>query len=131
MHQQRALATGADARDVVEGADRHALGAFGAVGAYGEAVGLVTKALQVEQDRIVGRQRDLATAGKMEDLAAGVAIGALGDRDHWHVMDARILHYLAHGGELALAAVDHHQVRPFAPTLVRSEEHTSELQSLM
>src|SRR3546814_2810844 len=74
--------------------------------AYGEAVGLVTKALQVEQDRIVGRQRDLATAGKMEDLAAGVAIGALGDRDHWHVMDARILHYLAHGGELALAAVD-------------------------
>src|SRR3546814_11062057 len=103
MHQQRALATGADARDVVEGADRHALGAFGAVGAYGEAVGLVTKALQVEQDRIVGRQRDLATAGKMEDLAAGVAIGALGDRDHWHVMAARILHYPPPRGEFALA----------------------------
>src|SRR3546814_21113955 len=64
MHQQRALATGADARDVVEGADRHALGAFGAVGASGEAVGPVTEALQVEPDRTVGPDRESVVLAK-------------------------------------------------------------------
>src|SRR3546814_18110083 len=54
MHQQRALATGAAARDVVEGAERHALGAFGSVGSYGEGVGPVPRARLVDTERDVG-----------------------------------------------------------------------------
>ena len=42
----------------------------------------------------------------------------LGDADHRHIVDAHVLHDLADGGQLALAAVDQEQVGPFAALAV-------------
>ena len=77
MHQQRPLAVGTDAGDLVEARGGQALGALLPVSADGEAMGLVAQPLQIEEQSGVGRQADLAAAGQMEDLAAGIAVGAL------------------------------------------------------
>src|SRR5688572_23681985 len=74
MHQQGALAARADSGDLVEWARRHALRTFLAVGADGEAVGLVTQALKIEEQRRIGRQRHLAAAREMEYLATRIAV---------------------------------------------------------
>ena len=71
------------------------LARFCAVGADREAVRLVAQPLEVEEHRRIGRQRDLAPARQMEDLAAGIAVRPLGDADHRHVVDAGILQHLA------------------------------------
>ena len=119
VHQQRALAARADAGDLVERAGGEALGALGAVRADREAVGLVAEALQVEEQGRIGREADFAAARQVEGLAAGIAVRALGDADHGHVVDARFLQHRADRRELALAAVDQQQIRPFAARAVR------------
>ena len=60
------------------------------------------------------RLRDEAAAGQMEHFATPHPVRPLRDRDHRHVMDARILEHLADRRKLALAAVDQQQVRPLA-----------------
>ena len=78
--QQRALARRADAGDFVERALDELLLAPGAMGADGEAVRLVAQALDEEQRRIARRQPERLAPLDEEGLAAGVAVGALGDR---------------------------------------------------
>ena len=55
----------------------------------------------------------------MHDLAAGIAIGALGNTDNGYVVNAGAFERLQHRAELALAAVDQQQVRPVAPAPIR------------
>src|SRR5687768_6721298 len=69
MHQQSALAAGADAGDVVERVGGESLRPFLAMGADREAVRLVAQPLEIEEQRRVGRQGDFAAAGQMEYLA--------------------------------------------------------------
>ena len=59
---------------------RQRLGAAGAVGGDGEAVRLVPQALQEVQHRVARRQLEGRAAVHVEPFAAGVAVGALGDR---------------------------------------------------
>src|SRR5918993_1878384 len=85
----------------------------------GEAVGLVPEPLQVEKQRRVRLQGNLATTGEVEDLAALTTVmRALRDAHDGHVVDAGILHYLAYSRNLALTAVDQQQVRPLAALTV-------------
>ena len=114
MHQQRALAARADAGDLVERAGGHALGALLAVGADREAVGLVAQALEVEEHGRVGRQVISRPPGRWKISRPALRSGPLETADHRHVVDAGILQHLADRRELALAAVDQQQVRPFA-----------------
>ena len=71
------------------------LARFWPVGADREAVRLVAQPLEVEEQRRIGREGDLAAAGQVEDLAPGIAVRPLGDADHRHVVDAGILQHLA------------------------------------
>ena len=48
----------------------------------------------------------------MELLLAGVAVHALGDADHRHLVDAELLQRRAGRRHLPGAAVDQHQIRP-------------------
>ncbi len=75
---------------------------------------LVAQALQEEQHGVAGRKLPRAAVGQVEGLAAGVAVGALGDRDQRHVVDAEIGEHRARGRKLARAAVDEHEVGPGA-----------------
>ena len=54
----------------------------------------------------------LVAAGEMEVLAAGVAVGTLGDADQRDARDAEAVQHLARDAELPAAAVDQHQVGP-------------------
>ncbi len=113
MQQQRALAAGADAGDLVERVLDHLLLAPRAVRADGEAVRLVAQPLDEIEHRIAHRQRERVPALDEEALAAGVAVLALGDADrHDAVLDAEIGEDLAHRRHLALAAVDQDDVGP-------------------
>src|SRR3546814_10277714 len=84
---------------------------------------LVAQPLEVEQDRCVDRQRQLAAVHQVEDLAPLAAVvWPLGDADEAHVLDPHLLEHRLRRVQMAATAVDQHP---------RSEEHTSELPSLM
>src|SRR5208283_4046851 len=77
--EERALAGRADAGDLIERAPGKILLAPRPVRADREAVGLVAKALDEEQGGIAGRELERLAALNEEGLAAGVAVGTLGD----------------------------------------------------
>ena len=62
--------------------------AAGAVGGDGEAVGLVADALEVVEDRVARGELEGVAAGHVEPLAAGVAVGALGNADDGDLVQA-------------------------------------------
>src|SRR3546814_7211855 len=80
-----------------------------------EAVRLVAQPLDIEEHRIVRRQRELAPVGQIESLAPGVAVGALGDPDIRKIVDHQIGEHRRHRRHLPL----------------RTEETKSELQPIM
>jgi hypothetical protein len=95
--QERALARRADAGDFVERAlDEFALAPC-AVGSDGEAVGLVAQALDEEEGRIARAEPERFAPLDEESLVAGVAVGALGDRDQPHPLDAEPSQNFARG----------------------------------
>ena len=73
VHQQRPLAVWADAGDLVERRGRQALRPLGPVGTDGEAVRLVAKPLDVEEQGRIRRERDLAAARQVMDFRPGDA----------------------------------------------------------
>src|SRR3954452_17524329 len=81
MVQQRPLAGGADALDLVKLAGAQRLRSASAVGGDGEAVRLVAQALQEIQHRVAGRELESLPSLRVEPLAAGVAVGTLGNAD--------------------------------------------------
>ena len=83
-----------------------------AVRADGEAVRLVAEALDEVEHRVARRQHERLAAGHVEGLAAGVAVRPLGDADERQVGDAEFGEHCRRGRELALAAVDEHEVGP-------------------
>ena len=87
-------------------------GAPRAMRADGEAMRLVAQALQEIEHRIARLEREGRLARHEEALAAGVAVGPLGDADDGDVLQAELGQHLARHLELALAAVDQHQVGP-------------------
>ena len=95
-----------------------ASGPLGAMGADGESMGLVAQPLQKIKNRIAAIQGKRRPIGKIQALASGVAIGALGDAGDGHVVDAQFLEDLAGGTELAGAAVDEDQIGPLAALAV-------------
>src|SRR5690242_21827283 len=112
MAQQRVLALGADTRDFVERRPPDRLDALGAMRADGEAMRLVAQSLQEVQYRIPRLQRERWPAGHEEPLAAGVAVGTLGDRDEREIRDTEFREDLLRRRQLALSAVDQHEIRP-------------------
>lgn len=60
VHEQGFFAGRADAGDIVQGAGGEGFGAFFAVGADGEPMGFVAQALEIEEDRAVRGQGELA-----------------------------------------------------------------------
>ncbi len=96
MHQQRPLPVRANAGDLVEGRSRQALRPLRTMRADSETVRFVAKALQVEQQRRVRLQGNLAAARKMEDLAAlATVMRALCNTDDRDVVDPGIFQHLA------------------------------------
>ena len=75
-------------------------------------MGLVAQPLDEVEQRIARLEHERLAPGQVEGLAAGVALRPLGDRRERHVADAERRQGLARGGELALAAVDQHQIGP-------------------
>ena len=112
MLQQRALAPGAHAGDLVQriGADGGA--ALLAMAADGEAVRLVAQPLQIIENRAFGIEAERLLAGHVEMLAAGIAVRPFGDADQRHILDPQIGEHLAGDGQLARPAVDQHQIGP-------------------
>src|SRR5215468_3002246 len=106
MQQQRALAAGADARNLVEGRLRDLLRPLGAVGADGEAVRLVAQSLQEIENGVLRFQAERLAPRQEEALAAGVAVRPLGDADNGDVGHAKFGEYLDRNRELPGAAVD-------------------------
>ena len=58
------------------------------MGSDGEAVRLIAQALDEEQSRIARAELERLAALDEESLAAGVAVGAFGDRGEPHALDA-------------------------------------------
>ena len=112
MAQQRALAGRPDPRDFLQAGLADVLLAPRAVRADGEAVRLVAQPLDEIEQRIARRQLERRAAGHEEGLAPGVAVRPLGDGDQRHVGDAQRGQRLGRRGELALPAVDQHQIGP-------------------
>src|ERR1700704_4079187 len=112
MMQQGALAARSDARHFVERRARDVGRATCTVRADGEAMRLVPQALQEIEHRIAWFEREGWLAGHEEAFAAGVSVGPLGDADGGDVFQAELGQHLARHLELALAAVDQHQVGP-------------------
>src|SRR3954452_8164434 len=111
--EQRALAGGADAGQVVEQRRGHRAVAPRAMVRDREAVGLVAHTRQeLERGRVVAEDDRRAAAGD-EDL-----LDALGERHDRHAPRAEALERPQAGAELAGAAVDHDQVRQRRERLV-------------
>jgi hypothetical protein len=108
--QQGLLAAGPDALDLVERVLLQVHRAPRAVGADREAVGLVAQALQVVEHRRLGLEHERRLVRHEEPLQPGVAVRALGHAHHGDVVDAQVGHHLQRRVQLALAAVDQHQV---------------------
>src|SRR6185312_8562221 len=86
MVQQRALAGGADARHLVERRAGDVGGAPGAMRADRESMRLVAQALEEIEHRVARLEREGRLARHEEALAAGVAVGPLGDADDGDVL---------------------------------------------
>ena len=95
MVQQRALAPGADAGDLVERRAADRLGALGAVGADRETVRLVAQPLQEIEHRVARLEGDRRPAGEEKTLAPGVAVRPFGDRRDRQVLDAEFGQHVA------------------------------------
>src|SRR5687768_12286367 len=90
MHQQRLLPAGPDSGHFIERARRKILRSLLAMSADRESMSLVAEPLEVKERRRIGRQCDLSSAGKVEYLATGIAVGALGDADHRNIVDSSV-----------------------------------------
>ena len=118
MLEQRAFAARADAGNLVEGIGADGLAALGAVGADGEAMGLVAQPLHEIEHRIARFQHHRpVAAGHMKMLAAGIAVRPLGDADQGHVANAEVFQHLPRDAELAEAAIDQDEVGPVGKLL--------------
>ena len=63
--------------------------------------------------RVARRQPERLAPGHEKCLAPGIAIGALGDRDQRHIVDARARRAISRAAvELAVPAVDQHEIGP-------------------
>src|SRR5688572_32599451 len=80
MQQQRLLALGADAGDLVQLRLADQRRALGAVRPDDKAVGLVAQPLQEIEDGVLGVEQERLAAGQEEALAPGIAVRTLGDR---------------------------------------------------
>src|SRR5262249_44709278 len=104
--QQRTLARRADAGDLLQAGVSNVALALLPMRADREAMRLVAQPLDEIQNRIARRQPERFAAGHVERLAAGVAVGPLGDADQRHTSRAEPGEDLARRVELADAAVD-------------------------
>ena len=75
-----------------------------------EAVRLVAQALHEEQRGIARRQLEGLAARDEKRLAAGIAVGALGDRGEPHALDAELPEHFARRLELPAPAVDDDEI---------------------
>jgi hypothetical protein len=112
MVEERALARRTDAADLGEAGRADVLLAPAAMGADGEAVGLVAQALQKVEHGIARLEAEGFAPRHVEGLAARLAVAALGDADEGNVVDAELGEDRPGRGELAGAAVDQHQIGP-------------------
>ena len=111
MLQQRALPRRPDARHLVERRGGDALLAPRAVGADGKAVRLVPERLDAVKHRVARFQEQRLLSLKIDALAAGIAVGPLGDRGDPDFRQAKLVQDLLGRRQLPRAAVDQHQVR--------------------
>src|SRR6185312_7859392 len=90
MMQQRLLAPGADAGDLVKRRAADRLGAARAMRADGEAVGLVAQPLEVVEHGVARIEAEGLLSRPEKALAPGIAVGTFGDRHQRDVVDAEI-----------------------------------------
>lgn len=109
MFQKRSAARRADTGNVIERIVLDSPAARGAVARYRKAVRLIAQALQIVEDRVIGRQAEGRLAGHIEILPARIPVRPLGDGRERNIAHAEFLHHRHGCGELALAAIDQHQ----------------------
>src|SRR5690348_14346730 len=112
MPQQGAFSRWADPGDLLQARLPDVLLTPRAVGADGEAVGLVAQTLDEIEQWVARRQLEWAAARHEEGLAPGVAVGPLGHRDQRHIANPHSSERLLRRSELPLAAVDQHKIGP-------------------
>ena len=111
MVEQGALSAWPDTRDLLQAGFAQIAHPPRPVGTDRETMRLVTQPFDEIEYRVARRQLERVATGNKERLAAGVAVGSLGDGDQRDV-DAERSQHLTRGIELALPAVDQHEVRP-------------------
>ena len=112
MMKKRAFARRPDPGDFLQASLADVALAPGPMRADGELMRLVAQPLDEIEQGIARRQPEWLAAGYEEGLASGIAVETLGDRGKRNALNAERLERLARGIQLALAAVDQHQVRP-------------------
>ena len=112
MMEQGPLAHRTDARDLVEQGMADAAGALRAMGANGEAMGLVAQPLDEPEHRIAFVRHQRVTPGKEDALASGIAVRTLGDTGDFDTGYAEILDDGKCRRQLSGAAVDEDKIGP-------------------
>src|SRR6185437_6814722 len=110
MLEQRAFPRRSDARNLVERGGGDRLLALGAMRADGKSVRLVPELLDAIEHGVARLEQHRLLASHVNALAAGVAVGSLGDGCDLDVVKAELIEHGMGGGELARAAVDQNQV---------------------
>src|SRR5690242_3668754 len=119
MVQERLLATGADARDLVERRAADRLLEAGPMRADRKTVRLVAQALQEIEDGVARLEREGRPPGEKEPLAARIAVGSLGDCHDRHIADPELGEDRLRLRQLPLSAIDQHQIGPHAALALR------------
>src|SRR5499433_4307785 len=112
MVEQRALASGADARDFLQPRLADVAPASDAVGTDREAMRLVAQSLDEIEHRIARLELERFPPGQEEGLHPGVPIRAFGDRNERHIDDAERRERLLRRGQLPAAAIDNDEIGP-------------------
>src|SRR5688500_1587507 len=110
--QQRSFAHRPDTGDFLQAGLADVLLALLAMRTNGESMRLIAQPLHEVEHRIAWPELERLAPRDEERLTAGIAFGPLGDADQRYARDPERRQRFARGGELALAAVDQHQIGP-------------------
>ena len=112
MPKQRTLSRRPDPRNFLQSGLANVFFAARAMRADSEAVRFVPQPLDEIKYRVARRQPKRVAAGHEKCLPTGVAIRPLGNRNQGNIGDAERGQCLLRSVELALTAIDQHQVGP-------------------
>src|SRR6185312_16750193 len=119
MGQEGLLAPRAYPRDLLQWAGADGFCPPFAVAADGETMGFIAQPLEVIEHGTFRIEAERRLTSAVEMLPPRLALDALGDSHDHDIVKSHLCKRGMRGIELRLAAVDQHEVRPFAPFVAR------------